>query len=344
MELDTFQLQLMIQDKYISVQKHPKSDLYIYNYTPLTQYSRYWNEITLNCRGLILDKHYNPISRPFAKFFNLEEHDLTDIPNEPFEVYTKLDGSLGILYWLEGQPRIATRGSFTSQQALMGTQILYQKYHNIFGALKPTYTYLFEIIYPENRIVVDYGDTKDLMLLAIRETATGQELSLEDIGFPLVERYDGIKDINLLKSLEQPNQEGWVIKFQSGFRIKVKFEQYVRLHKLITQISNKVVWEYLSSNQSIDKLLEELPIPDEWYGWVKKVVGELQEEYTNIERECQSVFKQFDIRKEAAAYYQQQKYPAILFHMLDGKDYSQLIWKLVKPKQYQVFKEEAEEV
>jgi T4 RnlA family RNA ligase len=334
-------LEQLIQDKYVSVQKHPTAELYIYNYTPLTQFSRNWNEVTLACRGLILDEKYNIIARPFPKFFNLEEHQIQDIPKEPFEVYNKLDGSLGILYWLAGKPKIATRGSFDSEQAKVGTKILESKYQQVLDRLNPNYTYLFEIIYPENRIVVDYGRTKDLILLSVLETKTGKDMPLEHIGFPLVEKYDGINsDLEALKQLEGDNREGFVLRFASGFRIKVKFEEYVRLHRIVTQISNKTIWELLANNQSLETILDS--VPDEWYDWVKQVDRDFKEKYREIEAECQRVFKVFPLRKDAAAYYQQQKYPGILFSMLDNKDYSQIIWKMLKPKYSKPFKENLE--
>jgi T4 RnlA family RNA ligase len=329
-------LEQLVRDKYISVQKHPEAELYIYNYTPLAQFDRNWNEITLACRGLILDDRYRIVARPFPKFFNLEEHQPQEIPQEPFDVYSKLDGSLGILYWLEGKPRIATRGSFASEQAIVGTQILQQKYRSAIDKLNPDYTYLFEIIYPENRIVVDYGDTRDLILLSILDTATGKDMPLEDLGFTLVEKYDSITDIAVLKQLEQKNREGFVVKFSSGFRVKVKFEEYVRLHRIVTQISNKTIWKLLANNLSLETILND--VPDEWYDWIKKVDREFKGQYRSIEEECQQVFKVFPLRKDAAAYYLQQKYPGILFAMLDKKDYSQIIWRMLEPKYTKPFK------
>ncbi|MGF2075356.1 RNA ligase, partial [Enterococcus casseliflavus] len=90
-------------------------DLSIYNYTQKTQYEQYWTEETSVCRGLILDSHDRIIARPFRKFRNIEEYgpDWTP-PAEPFDVTTKLDGSLGITYLTPDGIQIATRGSFTS--------------------------------------------------------------------------------------------------------------------------------------------------------------------------------------------------------------------------------------
>jgi RNA ligase len=322
-----------IEDKYITEVKHPQGKLYIYNYTPKAQYERVWTKETLQCRGLILDELGNIVARPFPKFFNLEEYQ-EKIPNEPFEVYEKLDGSLGILYFYENQPYIATRGSFTSVQASKGNEILYQKYKENFAKLNPQLTYLFEIIYPDNRIVVDYGNKQDLILLAIIETATGQEISLNsteaEIGFTIAKCYDGIHDIKFLKSLETGNQEGFVIRFQSGLRLKVKFEEYKRLHRILTGVSSKSIWEILKDSKSLEMLLDK--VPDEFYQWVEDTKNNLLAEYQVIENQCKEEFKELGDRKETAVYFQTCKYPSILFAMLDRKDYSQAIWKLIKPK------------
>ncbi len=34
----------------------------------------YWDDITLNCRGLILDNEGRVIAKSFQKFFNMEEY------------------------------------------------------------------------------------------------------------------------------------------------------------------------------------------------------------------------------------------------------------------------------
>ena len=87
------ELHQLIQQDYINVQKHPDADLYIYNYSAKAQYERMWNEWTLACRGLIMNGNHEVVARPFKKFFNLGEVENQWIPDEPFEVYEKMDGS-----------------------------------------------------------------------------------------------------------------------------------------------------------------------------------------------------------------------------------------------------------
>lgn len=330
--------QKMIAEGYVSVNKHPSADLYIYNYTNKTQFEWVWNRVTLLCRGLILDADWNIVARPFPKFFNLEERQPQSIPLEPFEVYEKMDGSLGILYFWKQQPYIATRGSFASEQALRANEMLHHQYAHALPHLNPQFTYLFEIIYPENRIVVDYGKQSALVLLGILDNATGKDLPLKNIGFPLVKRYNGISDLTTIKTLKTDNQEGFVIRFQSGFRIKVKFEEYKRLHRIMANVSSKSIWENLMAGKSLEEMIEH--VPDEFYNWVRKTEQQFRSQYTSIEAVCQKEYRTFPTRKETAHYFLTQgTYPAILFSMLDGKDYSDRIWRLLKPTFEKPFRE-----
>ncbi|KAA3640893.1 MAG: 2'-5' RNA ligase [Bacteroidetes bacterium] len=321
----------------ITINKHPEVPLFIANYTARVQYEQLWDEALLQCRGLIFDQHENIIARPFRKFFNLSEHQPNEIPKEPFEVFEKMDGSLGILYWIGDKPFIATRGSFTSEQAIEGTRILHKKYAGLFDKINREATYLFEIIYPNNRIVVDYGNQKDLILLAVIDNKTGKDLPLPDIGFRLVNRYFDINDVKELVALEVDNKEGFVVRFQSGFRVKVKFAEYIRLHKIVTQVSSKMVWEYLKEGKSMDALLEE--IPDELYDWVKTTKGDLIRQFEEIAKKAEEALE--DILADLPEGFSDKDFALkvvghectpLLFSLYKGKDISDRVWRMIKPE------------
>ncbi len=341
--MNTEELNQLIADDYINVNKHPKTDLFIYNYSQKAQYEGLWNEWTLACRGLIMDKNHKIVARPFKKFFNLEESPEASVAltprggiisgeiltNEAFEVYEKMDGSLGILYWADNEAHIATRGSFVSEQSQVATEMLHTQYAKTIPLLDKSKTYLFEIIYPENRIVLDYGSERKLVLLAIIDTETGTENKLQDIGFEVVKRYDGLNDLSKLKQLEEDNREGFVVKFKNGFRVKVKFNEYLRIHRIVTQVSTLNIWEYLKEGQDLLPILDR--VPDEFYDWVKSTHSQLLEKYSEIETQAQKDFKVLENRKETAQYFLTCPYPSVLFKMLDGQSYEHLIWKIIKP-------------
>jgi len=165
----------------VTRKQHPTLPLSIYTYTRTAQYSRAWTTATLRCRGLIADDTTGDIvAWPFPKFFNVGEHALghdyaPPLPDEPFRIYDKVDGSLGIVFYYGGRWHVASKGSFVSEQALWAQARLDRR---TTGYLIPGNTYLVEIIYPENRIVVDYGDREDLVLLGAFN-ADGREWKLD---------------------------------------------------------------------------------------------------------------------------------------------------------------------
>jgi RNA ligase len=322
------ELRQMVEEGYISVRPHPTAPLHIYNYTARAQYAGLWNHATLTCRGLIADSEGTILARPFTKFFNLEQ--VEQLPDEPFEVYEKLDGSLGILYWLDDEPYISTRGSFESPQSQVATELL--RTYDLSG-LDRRLTYLFEIIYPENRIVVNYGERRELVLLAIIDTVTGREYPLSDIGFPVAKKHEAVTDVASLRALDWENREGFVVRFASGLRVKVKCAEYVRLHRLLTGVSEKMILEeYLMTGADMVSLVER--VPDEFHRWLQQTVSHLRGQYDDIERAARQIFEvtTATTRKEYAAIFTKTPYSAILFHLLDGKDYSQLIWKSIKAR------------
>jgi RNA ligase len=330
----------LVEEGWLVSQDHPTLDLTIYNYSQKTQYESNWNEWTLMCRGLVVNSKGDIVARPFGKFFNWEEVSDKVPANESYEIYEKVDGSLGIFFWYMNEdgmhPVFASRGSFTSDQAIKGWEML-QKLP--YRDLHPFHTHMFEIIYPENRIVLDYGSKEKLVLLGIINNSSAREVDRKYIEYNLQDSFELVKVYHLtdgweaLKSLNEPNKEGFVIKFENGFRMKIKFEDYVRLHRIITQISNIDIWERLMKGEPLDELLDK--VPDEFYDWVRKTIKELVSSYSFLENEYKWIFKIVNRsakdRKHFAEMALRYKHPSLLFNMYDGKDYSQVIWKLVRP-------------
>lgn len=328
------------EDGLLYKQVHPSLPLTIWNYTEKVQYENLWDEVTLMCRGLVTDDTGDIVATPFQKFFNIEEGKFE--PTEKFEVYEKMDGSLGIVFWYRGQWVVATRGSFTSDQAIKAREIL-KKYNTdiMFRHL----TFCFEIIYPENRIVLDYGDDEKLVLLGTFDK-NGKETDSEiwsQWGFDVVKKYDGINDYKELKQMVKNDQEGFVVKFSNGDRVKVKGVEYLRLHKIMTNVTTTGIWEYLKNGEDVMELLKD--VPDEFYKKIETYIKDLRYSYFQISEDAG---KRFDYmmygkyndkepitdRKEFAewVFTQPKHMSGILFRMFDKKDYSEIIWNLIRPE------------
>lgn len=199
----------------------------------------------------------------------------------------------------------------------------------------------------KNRIVVDYGDMEELILLGMIHTESGEEMDIYKecfgYGIPLVKKYDGIKDYTQLKSMIEDNREGFVVRFSNGDRIKIKGEEYLRLHKIMTNISTTSIWESLKNGEDIDELLKD--VPDEFYEKINNYEKELRYQYHLIYEEVGKLYDYYmygkynnkepvEDKKEFAMWVLKQKkhLQPILFNMFDKKEYSEIIWKLIRPE------------
>lgn len=329
------------------------------------------------CRGLILADDGTVIARPFPKFFNLGEMQRGDVTfSKPYKVQEKMDGSLGILYRDPHMGlRLATRGSFTSDQAYYGTNILAKKYPD----LKPEegWTWLFEIIYPANRIVVDYKGMTDLVLLAIVNNETGTEVVLDDSATPIllsqVYGWHGpivqfhphvdaegqrIKPREYLNhyGVNDGSQEGFVFMFDwpkgKRTRVKVKLEEYVKLHKIRTNISTKSIWEWLRDGKDLPALLDELP--DDTREWAEQIADDLVKEFVFIKEQIWEQYNQLDktmslygwdrknpaYRSEFAKRAKSTRWPNEMFMLLEDKNINPGIWRSIQPAYAQPFSDD----
>lgn len=355
----------MLNGGFVVESKHPSLDIYLYNYTRKCTYEKMWNEVTLLCRGLVLDANKNIVSLPLGKFFNYEEYGTERIEKElrgkKYHVYDKIDGSCGILVEYEGNYMIATRGSFESEQAIWATNLLNERYIDKVKSLNTNkYTYVFEIVYPKNRIVVDYNGLADLVFLARINKKTGVDEILEDNisdimkPFKVTERYKELEHLSFeeLQALNIKNKEGFVLHGTNG-RIKVKFADYCRLHSIITNITARDIWRTISQGKPVDEILEN--VPDEFDSWVRGKVEFFNNEYERILSEAKSrhaailndlpkpytkkwfATKNISMNKE-------KFWKGLVFGIEDGSDISEIIWKKLYPAHEKPFMNNDEDV
>jgi RNA ligase len=393
--------------------EHPSGKLFGFNYTEQCTYQGAWDAVTRQCRGLILDPVGNIVARPFPKFFNFGEPSAPDLDLDALVTATdKIDGSLGIIYpdvggvcpvcggeraYVTDTVRarqqwacttldcealyakawaVATRGSFASDQAVWATDAL-QKFpyfnNHADEIMKPGWTYLVEIIYPANRIVVDYGDKEMLVLLGAVENATGNIDIAHDLQW-YGERADeiarGVPLRDVLEIPPRPNAEGIVVILADHTMVKIKQDDYVRIHRIVFGLTARRVWEH-AGVQTLSRLgldakqigIAMLMDPDEVAGmikdgetggWMEKVLEIVPEEFTNWllstnaniihdvqawEATARRFFKQIAVddandRKTVALAIKEEapkEMHGALFTLLDGKTVAPLSWRACRP-------------
>lgn len=237
--------------------------------------------------------------------------------------------SLGILFNYNDEWIWATRGSFESDQAMWAKNFFESNYS--YDSMDENYTHMFEIIFADNRIVVEYDEDR-LVSLGSVHTETGIELVPNPL-FPVPERFT--MSIEELQNYEQSNFEGFVLKFKSGYRVKIKLDEYVKLHRIIFGLSSYTIWEALMNGTYYELLSG---IPEEFLDWTQKTASRIQAEF---HRQMADAYDDFRIwtpekgsRKDIALSYQEFAKPPLSarFSILDGKDPSDIIWKVVKPE------------
>lgn len=314
--------------KYGCVKESRNGNLSLFNYTAQAQWENKWNIFEQLSRGLIINNQTGEIvARPFKKFFNLGQSygdGKMAVPNDNTQlvnVFEKFDGSLGILYRQYGKHKIATRGSFDSDQALWATEYLFNN-HDLTD-LPDNLTLLFEIIYPENRIVINYGDTEDLVLLAVINRYTGNEYPFSAVceiadyyGFntPASYSFNNVQDIlESASRLVGTESEGYVLLYSDGSRFKVKGDDYLFLHRIVTNITKKNVFQmWLEDAKFPDIPNEFLTQMAEWYEEFDMVSQQIEDEARHAYWDAPTAS-----RKEFALAVKDHMYSSVIFAMYD---------------------------
>lgn len=344
-----------IDEGLVRYRTHPTDEnLAIFNYTEKAQYTGTWTRATRNARGLIVRLEPDVldgdvVARPWPKFFNYGQHEdgALDL-GARVEVTDKMDGSLGILYVAPDGPAIATRGSFTSEQARHATAVLRARYVEHLGVLAKVAeetTLLFEIIYPDNRIVVDYGTRDELVLLGGVSVSDGDTYGIESTFSrwtgPRAHVFHAWTLADALALPPRPNAEGLVVRYpDTGLMVKIKQDDYVRLHRIVTGLNERAVWEHLRDHGgTYHDLLA--AVPDEFHGWVSEKAETLAARWNSVYHQADAEWHRirntlletrggYD-RKEFAGEAVKHEHRSLLFLLEDARDPSDAIWKLLRP-------------
>jgi RNA ligase len=321
---------------YCSKRKHSKFPIWIYNYSAKAQYdfgADTWPDPLRDARGLVLDATGDIVGRGFRKFFNLSQ--LHKLPDGEPQFWEKVDGSLILVFGYAGERVCATRGSFESEQAIWAEEHV--------RAIQPDFvpasghTFLFEAIYPANRIVVDYGDTQELVFLAEMKNDEGVVVAGKSGAMPFRKAaFHGYHDAQSLPAREG---EGFVLYWPDGTMAKVKLEEYTAVHRMLFGTSTRSVWESLRAGKDPAKEADRLP--EKPREWITAYAEGLKRKHAELVQSARREHDEFlgarsgepCDRKTFAAWATRQNYPALLFRIFDKKpDVDDMGWKLIEPE------------
>lgn len=338
----------LVEQGYLKQVISPCGNLVLFDYTDKTTYERKWTKHTKNNRGTIYERYTGKVvSRPFGKFFNMGELPVSKqrnlLKSKSFTVLEKLDGSMIQAFYYNDKWNFATRGSFTSDQARKAEEIYLDNYTSSLSTLRKDVTFLFEVIYPENRIVVDYKDTTDIRLTAIFHTESGEELMVNygNNLLPTCNKYEftSIQEVIVKLDTLPYNEEGYVVRFSNGERVKFKGKEYVEMHRIVTNTSPLSLWENMSNGKVDRKLLES--IPEEFSARYVDIAKQLEKRYKELLNEATDTTKSIALicnndRKEIGLYLSRNEveYSQLVFPIFLGKSEAieKLVMREIRPK------------
>lgn len=318
--------------RYGDVTVKERGDLLLFKYNRKAITESRWNYFEQVSRGLIVNRRTGQIvARPFDKFFNWGEGGrMTTAPIK--RIWEKLDGSCGVFYQHAGERRIATLGSFDGEQAQWATEFLNTHYSGV--DVPAGITLVFEIIYPGNRVVVDYGDREALVLLAARNIKSGAYVPIETVADVLNMELPRSVDVTNCATVDQlvelvqqlpSSEEGYVAEFEDESRFKFKGPAYLELAKIVHGLTfDHVVQAYFDGRN-----LYNSDLPEELRSQVEEWVEEI---YANMGRLSGRVEELYQVapkatRKEFALWVKAEapQFAPLLFARADDRELAALI-------------------
>lgn len=295
--------------------------------------------IRREARGLIFDRDGNLMSRPFHKFFNINERDETQMNvidmSQPHVVMEKMDGSMIRPIIVDGYLRLATKMGVTNvamdAEAWLAAQDPSLKKW-LRRCVEDSVTPLFEWISPFNQIVLAYEEA-DLVYLGTRCNTSGwYMMDASGNRFNTVPRYGSVEgNISdyIARQRGAEGREGDIIRFADGQMLKIKNDWYVRIHKTVDRIVFDRNIVDLIINEEVDDVLPMLPqvqadrvrdFESRFWAAFKETEAGIAEIYIDATR--------YESRKDVATIFAKTVDKTVMpfiFRMLDGNDLRELM-------------------
>lgn len=311
----------------------------LFHYKDEAQFDKNWNTFSRMSRGLIVDmKNKRILAHPFHKFFNVGEMPETNydklLLEGSFEVSEKLDGSMLITFQnpSDGKYHFTTKGSLDSEHGQYATTIMSERMKT--SSWISDYTLMFELIAKKFQIVVDYkkkGYAEGVYLIGARHRSSNKLLSYSDLQklanelhVPTVQTYlfDSLDEVIAHTEILPVLDEGYVVIFESGLRIKIKGAEYLRVHRFISRLSDGSILDSIKDN-TFDQIIE--LAPEEYKEGVREKAKLFKTLLNDWREDCRSLLEKSPrtSRKEFALWVK-ENVPAhlrpFLFEMFDGKE------------------------
>jgi hypothetical protein len=318
---------------------------WVLNYLP---WAEKFADITRLCRALVWDpREQHPLARGFDRFFNWgEDPECYSRDFSEATVYEKVDGSLILVWWnpYTGHWQASTRSVHDASGATPMDRTFMDVIHEAIGCSldelmagrNTTFTWIFELVSPETRIVTEYSEPA-LYLLCVRNTQTGEEFcDLEslaallpaDIRVPKTYKVGSKEDIDQMLADLPEREEGYVCRWSDGYRLKIKNPAYLALWHTWGNgnLSPKRIMRLIQSGE-VDEFLSYFPDTRAWIEPYRVVLEEIRIESLLLSEDLVDLVD----RKDLAATLKGNCLSALVFAYRDGRTFDEFVSKATVP-------------
>lgn len=257
--------------------------LRIVKYKHKVFYDNLWTPELQEMRGLVVDRDWNVIVRPFTKIYNRFENG-TDFPlNMPVVSVRKINGFMGALTVDRNYgPIVSTTGSLDSPFVALAEKYLLQYADSVPNDV----TYLFEIVDPSDPHIIE--EKQGAWLIGARAVASGMTLAECDLDL-LAENLSGVLRPEwrvcrfgaVVDEVKNVRHEGFVVHDRKGNSLKIKSPYYL-VKKFLSRVKpEKLTVNWLEANRG--------NFDEEFYGLIDHISAH-RDEFTAMEQEGRKAF------------------------------------------------------
>lgn len=250
-----------------------KPGLFVLKYKKSVFFDNLWNDYLEYCRGTVVDKDFNIVSKPFKKIYNygIEARAPVLDDRELVDAYRKVNGFMAALTWHDGDLLLSTTGSLDSDY------IQYIRDHVSESITRvceenPYLTFLFECVHEEDPHIIP--EECGLHLIGFNNKLWEYDEVVDPTSLSyFAERMDCktpsyVKTtVGMLKKLSKTaTHEGFVAYTSSGEGFKIKTPYYL-MKKLLARSKNL--------NRLASPAIKEI-MPEEFYPLVDEIQKDVE--------------------------------------------------------------------
>jgi hypothetical protein len=256
--------------------------LFVLKYTNRVFYDGLWNRFLEECRGTVIDKDFNIVSRPFTKVYNYGiEKQAPKLDNDVVvDAWRKVNGFMASVTWHDGDILVSTTGSLDSDFCAMARELIDVERYRTVCRGNPQYTFMFECVHRNDPHIIP--EQEGMYLLGYRKKDWDSKIVMDYKVLEAMSVQFGTLPVeyfcttvgDLLKVVKNVKHEGFVFYTEDGVGSKIKSPYYLTS-------------KWVARNPRTDKLMRDdikQSIDEEYYPLIDKIRANIVE-YTEMDEQ-----------------------------------------------------------